>query len=314
MTMRLCPKPLYLLLALLLTAVFTTAAHGAGTLQLHKLDEHVYAVIGPFGNRTAENLGNNASFGFVVTDEGVVLIDAGGSYKGAAAIHAQIRQVTDKPVKLVINSGGQDHRWLGNGYFKERGAHIIASEAAVADQRQRVQDQMFALDNLVGAEGMAATEAVYADETFAEGKSFTLGGVTFELIHAGPAHTPGDTLVWLPQERIVFSGDIVYTGRMLGVMPYSNSRDWLQAFASMAALEPRQIVPGHGPVITLQKARSDTLDYLTFLRDAVGDFMEEGGSITEIGNIDQSSFSYLVDYEILKGRNAQQVYQEMEWE
>ncbi|MCW8959395.1 MAG: MBL fold metallo-hydrolase, partial [Gammaproteobacteria bacterium] len=65
---------------------------------------------------------------------------------------------------------------------------------------------------------------------------------------------------------------------------------------------------------TLERARSDTLDYLSFLRDAVGSFMDEGGSITEIGKINQSPFSYLVDYEILKGRNAQQVYQEMEWE
>ncbi|MCW8828063.1 MAG: MBL fold metallo-hydrolase [Gammaproteobacteria bacterium] len=283
-------------------------------LQLQQLDEHVYAVVGPFGNRSAENLGNNATFGFVVTGEGVVVIDAGGSYKGAAAIDAQIRKVTDKPVKAVINTGGQDHRWLGNSFFKERGAQIIASEATVTDHRQRLQDQMFALGNLVGNEGMAGTEAVYADKLFSERTSFTLGGTTFELIHAGPAHTPGDTLVWLPKERIVFSGDIVYTGRMLGVMPYSNSRHWIEAFNTMAALEPEQIVPGHGPVITLERARSDTLDYLTFLRNAVGSFMDEGGSITEIGSIDQSPFSYLVDYEILKGRNAQQVYQEMEWE
>ncbi|MCW9089158.1 MAG: MBL fold metallo-hydrolase [Gammaproteobacteria bacterium] len=283
-------------------------------LQLQQLDEHVYAVVGPFGNRSAENLGNNATFGFVVTGEGVVVIDAGGSYKGAAAIDAQIRKVTDKPLKAVINTGGQDHRWLGNGFFKERGAQIIASEATVTDHRQRLQDQMFALGNLVGNEGMAGTEAVYADKLFSERTSFTLGGTTFELIHAGPAHTPGDTLVWLPKERIVFSGDIVYTGRMLGVMPYSNSRHWIEAFNTMAALEPEQIVPGHGPVITLERARSDTLDYLSFLRDAVGSFMDEGGSITEIGKINQSPFSYLVDYEILKGRNAQQVYQEMEWE
>jgi len=128
-----------LLAAIGLTSNAVEAQH------LQKVNDHVYALVGPFGNRTPENLGNNSTSGFVVTEEGVVLVDPGGTYRGAAAIDALVRQVTDKPVKVVINSGGQDHRWLGNGYFKERGARIIASDAAVQDQRARSQDQLLAL-------------------------------------------------------------------------------------------------------------------------------------------------------------------------
>jgi glyoxylase-like metal-dependent hydrolase (beta-lactamase superfamily II) len=109
------------------------------SLRLQKVTDNIYAIVGPYGNRTPENLGNNATFGLVVTDEGVVLIDSGGSYLGAAEIDKAIKQVTEKPVKIVINSGGQDHRWLGNGYFKKQGAKIIASKAAVEDQRARLQ-------------------------------------------------------------------------------------------------------------------------------------------------------------------------------
>lgn len=309
-------KGLYALL-LLLFALFARSAgamDGGGDLRLQEVADRVYAVVGPYGNRTPENLGDNATFGVVVTDEGVVLIDSGGSYLGAAAIDQLIKQVTDKPVKIVINSGGQDHRWLGNGYFKAGGAHIIASDAAVSDQRARRQDQMFALGNLVGEKGMAGTEAVYADETFDESLRFTLGGTTFELRKVGPAHTPGDSLIWLPDRRIVFSGDVVYVGRMLGVISVSSSRHWLEAFETMAALEPLAIVPGHGPASDLTRARADTFDYLQFLRETVGAFMEAGGSITDIGSLDQSRFAYLEDYDSLKGRNAQQVFQEMEWE
>jgi glyoxylase-like metal-dependent hydrolase (beta-lactamase superfamily II) len=225
-----------------------------------------------------------------------------------------IRQVTDKPVKIVINSGGQDHRWLGNGYFKERGARIIASAAADDDHRARLQDQMFVLGNLVGADGMQGTDPVYADETFEERMSISLGGQSLELIRVGPAHTPGDSLVWLPQAGVVFSGDVVYVGRMLGVLAYSRSKHWVEAFEAMAALEPKIVVPGHGAPTDLAQARRDTLDYLVFLRESVGAFMEEGGDITRIGSIEQSRFSYLEDYTTLKGRNAQQVFQEMEWE
>ena len=170
------------------------------------------------------------------------------------------------------------------------------------------------LGSLVGTEGMAGTEAVYADETYEDDMRFALGGTTFVLQKVGPAHTPGDSLVWLPSQRIVFSGDVVYVGRMLGIMPPSNSAHWIDAFDVMAALDPVQVVPGHGPPTGLGTARTDTRDYLVFLRDAVRAFMENSGDITQVGMLDQSRFAHLVDYETLKGRNAQQVYQEMEWE
>ncbi len=306
--------PGLLMTAILLLAGVAMAADNGDGLRLQKVSDQIYAIVGPFGNRSPENLGNNATFGFVVTDEGVVLVDSGASYQGAAEIDALIRTITDQPVGVVINSGGQDHRWLGNGYFRERGARIIASKAAVEDQRVRAEEQLFMLDNLVGAQGMAGTEAVYADETFDDSMTFTLGGTAFELRRVGPAHTPGDSLVWLPEQRVVFSGDVVFVGRMLGVLPHSKSSHWIEAFETMAAFEPATVVPGHGPATDLTRARADSLDYLVFLRETVGAFMESGGDITQIGTLDQSRFSYLEDYETLKGRNTQQVFQEMEWE
>jgi glyoxylase-like metal-dependent hydrolase (beta-lactamase superfamily II) len=310
------PKRLGRLLmpALMLLAALASAADQDAGLRLQQISERVYAIVGPFGNRTPENLGNNATFGFVVTDAGVVLIDSGGSERGAAAIAALIKQVTDQPVKIVINTGGQDHRWLGNGYFKQRGARIIASAAAVADQRARLNEQLLRLRNLVGAEGLAGTEPVYANETFDEDMTFSLGETRLELRLVGPAHTPGESLVWLPEARIVFSGDVVYVGRMLSVRPYSNSAHWIDAFETMASLEPVTVVPGHGPATDLARARADTLDYLVFLRETVGAFMEAGGDITQIGSLDQSRFAYLEDHASLQGGNAQQVFQEMEWE
>ena len=283
-------------------------------LQLQQVADNVYAIVGPMGNRTPENLGNNATFGFVVTSEGVVLIDSGGTYQGAAEIHSLIKTVTDKPVKIVINTGGQDHRWLGNGYFKKLGTRLIANTKAVADQKARTQDQFFMLGNMVGDAGLKNTDAVYAEETFDDALKFRLGKTEFELHHAGQAHTPGDSFVWLPQQRIVFSGDIVYVQRMVGITPESNSKNWVTAFEAMAALDPRIVVPGHGHVTTLKEATAHSYDYLVFLRQAVSEFMDNGGGIEDIGKLDQSQFSFLLNYENLKGRNAQRVYEELEWE
>lgn len=117
------------------TGVFCSlSVVSAEELELQEITHNTYAIVGSLDNRTPDNLGNNATFGFVVTTEGVVLIDAGGTYKGAQKIHEVIQRVTDKPIVKVINTGGQDHRWLGNSYFKRLGAEIIAHEKAVKDQ------------------------------------------------------------------------------------------------------------------------------------------------------------------------------------
>ena len=303
-----------LFLLFVMVASLFSSANATETLHLKQIENDVYAIIGPLGNRSPENYANNATFGFVITPDGVVLIDSGGTYKGAAEIHAFIKSVTDQPVKIVINTGGQDHRWLGNGYFKKQGARIIASTKAVEDQQARTQDQFILLGNLVGDAGLANTETVYADETFDDTLNFTLGKTKFEVHHAGQAHTPGDSFVWLPQQRIVFSGDIVYVQRMLSISPASNSKNWVTAFETMAALKPKLVVPGHGHVTDLQEAKAHTHDYLVFVRQAVTDFMEAGGGIEDIGKLDQSSYSFLLNYETLKGRNAQRVYEELEWE
>jgi glyoxylase-like metal-dependent hydrolase (beta-lactamase superfamily II) len=276
--------------------------------------ENVYAIVGSLGNRSPENLGNNATFGFVVTPKGVVLIDSGGTYKGAMKIHDVIKGVTDQPIAVVINTGGQDHRWLGNDYFKKQGARLIASARAVEDQKARTRDQFARLGNTAGDEALIGTNAAYADELFESEMQLVLGEMVLELRHVGQAHTPGDSFVWLPKEQVMFTGDIVYTERMLSIGEPSNSKSWVASFEAMAAFNPKHVVPGHGHATSLDRARADTYDYLTSLRESVSAFIEEGGDISEIRKIDQSKFNYLLNYDTLAGRNAQKVFTELEWE
>ena len=302
------------LLVLLVLALPFSQPWADGEMKLQKVTEDVYAIVGDLGNRSADNLANNATFGFVVTSAGVVLIDPGGTYLGAQKIDLLIKQVTDKPVVTVINSGGQDHRWLGNGYFKNQGAQIIASEAAVNDQKARTQDQFIGLGNLVGDEGIKGTDAIYAEKTFEQQLDFKLGDTLFEIRHAGQAHTPGDSFVWLPQKKVMFTGDIVYVERMLGVGAQSNSKNWVSVYETMAAYQPRYLIPGHGQPTNLSRANKDTYNYLVFLRKSVSDFMENGGDMSDISSVDQSKFNYLLNYDLISGRNAQQAFTELEWE
>jgi glyoxylase-like metal-dependent hydrolase (beta-lactamase superfamily II) len=292
---------------------FLISALPLQALEIQKVTDNVYAIVGPLDQRSADNLGNNATFGVVVTNDGVVLIDTGGSWQGAKELHATIREITDQPVRIVINSGGQDHRWIGNDYWQQQGATVFSSTAAIADQKDRNSVQMTGLSVLLG-DKLHGTQPAFADIAFDTEYRFELGGVSFELFHTGQAHTPGDAFVWVPSASTIFTGDIVYVERILGIGEQSNSRSWVEVFEAVAALKPTHIVPGHGDATSLEKATADTYDYLVNLRTQMGKFIDGGGDIIDSINVDQAAFSYLENYEGLAKRNAQQVYSEMEWE
>lgn len=295
-----------------LICALPVAAH-AEILEIQPVTENVWALVGPLEQRNADNLGNNATFGLVVTEAGAVLMDPGGSWQGAEMIHDAIRQITDQPVTHVVNTGGQDHRWLGNGYWVAQGATIIASDAAVADQQARAAAQLTSLAQLIGG-GLEGTKPVHADVTFDRDHALEVGGVSFEIMHRGQAHTPGDAFVWVESLDTMFTGDIVYVERILGHGSQSNAANWITAFDAMAAFEPAHIVPGHGKVTDLPTARAQTYDYLVNLRSQITALIEDGGSMIDAPAIDQSAWAHLIEFDSLAGRNAQNAFEQMEWE
>ncbi len=294
-------------------AVAIPSLSNAQALEVQPVTDNVWALVGEKEQRSPENLANNATFGLIVTTQGAVLVDPGGSWKGAEALQTAIRTVTDQPVVYVINTGGQDHRWIGNSYWQAQGATVIASEAAVEDQRSRGSLQLTALRTLLG-DALEGTEPSYADVTFAEEYVLELGDLSIEIRHSGPAHTPGDSFVWVPSRTTVFTGDIVYVERILGVGDQSSITHWPAAFEAVEATAAAHVVPGHGRATTMERARADTYDYLMNLREKIGSLIDAGGDIIDAPKVDQSAFAYLEQFEALAGRNAQTAYQQMEWE
>jgi glyoxylase-like metal-dependent hydrolase (beta-lactamase superfamily II) len=234
-----------------------------------KVVDNVYAIVGPLGQRNVDNDGLNANFGFIVTPQGVILIDSGASKLGAEKLESAIAKVTDKPVRWVVNSGSQDHRWLGNDHFAGKGAQIIALKRTAATQAEFAAQHMqmlagFLGPRLDGTRPLPATTLLESDEATLE-----LGGETLTLRYTD-AHFPGDAWVWLPRRNVVFTGDLVYVDRILGVLPWSSVRKGQQAFHALEALNPKHIVPGHGGVCDLAKAKRDSGDYEDFLANTIG--------------------------------------------
>lgn len=274
----------------------------------------VYTFIGETGGRSYENYGMNANTGFIVTTAGVVVIDSGAGYQAAQAIHRAIKKVTQQPVKYVVNTGGQDHRWLGNGYFKEQGAEIIAARLARVDMEQRAEAQIEALRGDL-KERVDGTRPVFPEKLFEQRETLRLGNTEIQLIFYSGGHTPGDSVVWLPKQRVLFSGDLVYVDRILGVLPFSNSKKWLASFNAMERLKPDKIVPGHGRICNLDLAQRDTRNYLRLLRNHMQRAFDSGADLqTAIDTLDQKDYARLQNYEGLKGGNASRVYLEVESE
>lgn len=300
--------PSFVLLAL------ATPVH-AQEVRFERVAEGVYAHVGELGGRTAANQGLNANLGLVLTPGGAVLIDSGATARSARRIADAARQVTAQPIRWVINTGGQDHRWLGNGYFKAQGAQLIGHALGEADLRNRGNDHVQALRAALN-DGVDGTVPTLPDRWIkGPDESVDLGGVTFEFRHRGGAHTPGDMLVWLPQSRVLFSGDVVYVDRLLGVIPVSRTLTWLTTFAEIERLAPTRLVPGHGRVTDLATAQADTRDYLVALRTHMKKAVDDGQDISAaVKAFNARPWLRLLNAADLMPGNASRTYLELERE
>ena len=279
-----------------------------------KVADNAWALVGEIGGRTVENHGLNNTLGVIVTPEGVILIGSGATPAGAALIERTIARITDRPVRWVINIGAQDHHWLGNSYFAGKGLPIIALARTVAAQKQHLDEHLVRLKRFVGKEARQV-HPVYAGRIIDRDKAdLTLGGVHIHLIWPGNGHFPGDAVAWLPEQRIVFTGDFVFNDRMLGVHPFSQVVEWRNAFHRIAALHPQVVVPGHGFPGPLAKAQRDTGDYLDFLVTQVGKALEDWKELGETTDLlgDAPQFRHLKFYDGWHRTSINRTYLQME--
>ena len=275
---------------------------------------HVWSAIGATAPPTYENTGHNNNLSFIVTGDGVIVVNGGAAYLLAKALHDEIKVITDQPVKLVINENGQGHAMLGNSYWAEQGVPILAhADAAAAfehDGAQSLQQHQRILKEK--AEG---TDIVGPTETFEDSHIIEMGDFRIEVLHLGPAHSPGDISVWLPEESLVIAGDMAFHERMLPIFADTMTADWLETWdAAFEPLGATYVIPGHGHPTNMAQIRRYTKDYLVYLRERIREHLDAGGDLAEAYYVDQSPFAHLDTFEELATKNAGRVYEQMEWE
>lgn len=274
----------------------------------------VFSAIGATAPPTYENAGHNNNLSFIVTDEGVVVINSGASFELAEALHSEIKAVTDQPVVLVFTENGQGHAMLGNSYWVDQGVKVVAHEEAAAEFAEYGPNSLRAAQARV-KDRAEKTALAQPTETFSESYKVELGGMQIEALYLGPAHSPGDIVVWLAQKSLVIAGDMAFHERMLPVFEHTMTADWIETWdTEFEALNATYVIPGHGHPTNMDQVRRYTRDYLIYLRAQVGAHLEDGGGLAEAYYVDQSPYAHLDTFEELATKNAGRVFEQMEFE
>ncbi|MCZ2103644.1 MAG: MBL fold metallo-hydrolase [Burkholderiales bacterium] len=221
------------------------------------------------GSSSNQNFISNA--GFVVTSTSVVVIDALGSPALAERLVGEIRKITPKPISHVILTHYHADHIYGLQVFKQLGAHIIAQKLGreyLYSETARLRLQASRTDLAPWIDEQ--TVLVPADEWIDDHKTLTVGDTEFQIQLVGPAHTPEDIAIWLPQRKVLYSGDLVFRGRIPFVGD-ADSHNWIKSLDRLLTYGAQVVIPGHGAISTDPKKDMEfTRDYLIYLRKTMG--------------------------------------------
>jgi cyclase len=255
------------------------------TGQLEDLGDGCYAWI------EAPGCWGFANSGVVVNGGEALVVDTQNDMPMARAFRAAIDSLPGRPsVNLVVNTHGDGDHWNGNILFRD--AEIISSEATLNDIRGHWLDpskiDAYAVGDTAFAEFMRWRQDVFNYDGWAplhptrtyEGElRLQAGDATVELTQLGPAHTSGDTVAWVPRAGVLFSGDLLFTAST-PIMWAGPLGRCVEACDRILAMQPRVIVPGHGPVIDASGVRT-VREYLAFVIDYATEAHRAGHSPLE---------------------------------
>jgi glyoxylase-like metal-dependent hydrolase (beta-lactamase superfamily II) len=310
---RLCCGGVLVLQAALLPAG-PAAAAAEIVLTPIRVSEHGWYFQGDAGVASVANKGYMSNAGFVVTKDGVVVFDALGTPALGRAMIAAIRAVTPQPIRRVIVSHYHADHIYGLQEFKAAGAEIWAHREAKRYLTSGQADERLAQRRTDLFPWVDEKTVVVAPDLLLDGDiAFRMGGVTFELIYSGGAHSPEDLLMYVVDDRLLYCGDLIFAGR-LPFVGNADSAGWMTAMDRMIALDPAVVVPGHGPVShDVARDLAGTRDYLAYLRETMGRAAKELEPFdTAYASTDWSKFRNLPAFAEANRINAYGTYLRME--
>jgi rhodanese-related sulfurtransferase/glyoxylase-like metal-dependent hydrolase (beta-lactamase superfamily II) len=275
-----------------------------------KVAKDVYTSIGATQPGSYENFGHNNNLSFIVGDEAVVVFNAGGSYILAEAFHDEIKKITNKPVKFVVYENAQFHAVFGSPYWKSQGATIIAQE----NFKEHNPDTTIAPNKKKLGNHFTKSGIVMPDIYFKESYKIPLKGKNIELKYFGPAHGQEDALLWMPDIKLLISGDFTFNERLFPVFKTTDINAWIESWKEMEELNPLVIIPGHGDVTDLETVTKYTMGYANHLKGSIEALLDEDGDLGDIYSVDSSKFYDHNLFKELHVGNLEKVFKKFEFE
>lgn len=282
------------------TILFLINPANAAEPEVIKLADNVYGFIGKQGAANSD---------FIVTNEGVVVIDTQGPKELALLLIKKICEITDKPIAYVINTHYHGDHTFGNQYFKET-KEIISHENTKKNLIEKDKQHREQFKKFFGEKALEGFELTLPTKTFKDTLTLRAGGKTMELAYLGRGHTDGDIIVYLPIERILFGGDLLYKDRLpwLGDAYIS---DWTETLKKLKNFDAGIYVPGHGNIGNIVMLFA-LQQYLIDLKLEVKKYIEKGKTLDDMKKeINLPKYKNWLKYKEWLPMNVEKVYKEI---
>jgi len=237
---------LFLILALL----FTTSAMAASipATKVAKVNDRVYALLGPMELPNKKNQGYMVNSTLIIGETSAILIDTGFTDEIGAHLAKEVAKLTKKPVKVIINTHHHGDHSFGNAAFP--GARVISSEMCRKLLIEGEGEWLGLIQAVLGRK-LPNTRAVPATEVYAKQTKtdVVIDGVKLTFWVPEAAHTAGDMMIWLPDDKVLVGGDIM-VNEVTPNFRDANVKLWISTLAEVAAMPAKTVIPGHGPLMT----------------------------------------------------------------
>lgn len=281
-------------------------------VKVQKINDRVYALLGPIDAPNKQNGGYMNNNLVVIGSKGVILVDAGSHRAVGEHISKAIAKLTPKPVTHILVTHHHPDHHLGSIAFP--GAQVISSSNCAKEIANSGQGMVSSMSRMTGHQ-LRDTKAVIPQQTVAPESrtAMQIDGINIELITTKTAHTHGDMMVWLADDKILASGDIL----VHAVNPNfrdGNLKQWITVVDDLLKIPFQTILPGHGALMQ----HKDVAEFRSLIADfykAVEDTQKAGGIDSDVRKkLDLPKWQRLARYEDMMSGNISRVFQQVEEE
>jgi glyoxylase-like metal-dependent hydrolase (beta-lactamase superfamily II) len=290
----------FVLLALCLFHPAVQAENG-----LTKITDSVYSYVDVKEAAPKKSFGANA--GIVMGQDFLVAVDSLMSAREANRFLKDIKKVSQKPIKFLINTHFHLDHSLGNSEFARLGAIVISQESDKENMQKAGEGMLqYAKQSGLSDQDLQGTRISYPTLTFDNRIRLDLGNTQVEILYLGPSHTTGSVLVYLPQEKVLFTGDILFTD-FHPFLGNANIDGWVKVLDHILAMDVDKIIPGHGP-ISSKKDIADLKNYLQIFDQKAKELTAQSKDLNFIVAAMKKALPPRAQLDALIGRNIQMKY------